>query len=167
MNILIRCGLVAFASLALAAGGLAAEFDPIQFEETRRGIERDLSKGKKYAEIGDRERAKVLRSLDRMSRMMDGKTSLDDLAPEQKVDLFNNQELVNQLLTQASEDSRMICQRERPPGSRIPVSVCKTVAQRRFETELARYNVEHNRTRDMTLGGGSARSGGLAGMGDP
>ncbi len=152
MSIMFRCGFAALAGLALAASAHADKFDPSQFEETRRSIERDLSKGKKYAEIGDSERNNVLRSLDQMSRLLDGKRTLDDMAPEQKVELFNKQELVNQLLTQASEDSRMICERERPVGSRIPVSVCKTVAQRRFETDRSRYNIEHNRTRDMTYG---------------
>ncbi|HUH90339.1 MAG TPA: hypothetical protein VLZ76_06750, partial [Lysobacter sp.] len=38
---------------------------------------------------------------------------------------------LNQILARAADDSRLVCRRERPTGSKMPVNLCKTVAERR------------------------------------
>jgi hypothetical protein len=60
---------------------------------------------------------------------------LDDVI---KVQVFNDQELVNNPLTEAAEDSRMVCTRERAVGSHMATKVCKTVGQRRLEREQSK-----------------------------
>ncbi|MEL5920715.1 hypothetical protein AAGG60_21830, partial [Stenotrophomonas maltophilia] len=42
----------------------------------------------------------------------------------------NDQQVVNTGLTQAREDSRLICQREKPIGSNRTTTQCRTVAER-------------------------------------
>lgn len=52
-----------------------------------------------------------------------------------RVDLFNRQEELNQILAKAADDSRVICRRERPTGSKLPVNNCATLAERRKTRE--------------------------------
>ena len=47
-----------------------------------------------------------------------------------KTDLFSDQQIVNTVLTQAREDSRLICRREKATGSNFAVTQCLTLAQR-------------------------------------
>jgi hypothetical protein len=56
--------------------------------------------------------------------------------PQERNDLFNEQEIVNTIMTRAQADSRMICRRA--SRQRQPTSVCLTVAQRRKAQEDSR-----------------------------
>jgi hypothetical protein len=51
------------------------------------------------------------------------------------VRVFNDQEVVNTLLTQARADSRLVCDRSRPTGSHRRQTKCQTVAERRRRME--------------------------------
>ena len=54
-----------------------------------------------------------------------------ELSADEQVTVFNDQEVVNTVLTSAKDDSRMVCQRVRAVGSNMVTSQCMTVAQRR------------------------------------
>ena len=107
--------------MAVDAGG---------FAEQRAAIEKDLGDGKTYSEISSADRGKVRGSLDRISAMLDGGKSPDALTADQKVDLYNTQEVINTLLTQARADSRVVCARDAATGSHRRVTTCNTVAER-------------------------------------
>jgi hypothetical protein len=49
------------------------------------------------------------------------------------VEMANDQEIVATILHHAAADSRLVCQREVPMGSKIAVNVCRTVAQMKRE----------------------------------
>ena len=74
-------------------------------------------------------------ALDRMGGVMDGVASVDDLDADRRISLFNDQEVVNTILTQAASDSRLICDRRAATGSHMRVSNCQTVAERRRRQE--------------------------------
>ncbi|CAN5600859.1 hypothetical protein BH23PSE2_BH23PSE2_09180 [soil metagenome] len=97
----------------------------------------DLNEGKRYAEIRSEDRDKVKSALDRMDKMLSTNAGIDSLGEREKVALFNEQELVNTVLTQAGEDSRLVCERQKKTGSHRAESVCKTVAQRRRERDAS------------------------------
>ena len=59
------------------------------------------------------------------------KGSVESMPEEMKLRLFNDQELVNAILTKGREDSRLLCTRETPVGSHRPTTHCQTVAERR------------------------------------
>ncbi len=124
-------------AMLLATAAMAAEINAQQpFAEQRAQIEKDL-RGDTYREISAEDRAKVIAALERMSqRLGDGKQP-QDLKGADQVSWFNDQELVNSLLTQAREDSRLVCERYRPTGSKMPQNLCLTVAQRRATREEA------------------------------
>lgn len=106
-------------------------------------VRKDLKKSDKYEEIKGEDRAKVLATLDRMERTMSGVDSIDQLSENQRIDLYNDQEQVNALLTQAREDSRQVCQRVKTVGSNMARLQCETVAER--QRRIARESAEINR----------------------
>jgi hypothetical protein len=115
--------------VALADGDWAAQ---------RAQIERDLADGKTYAEISRSDRVKVRESLDRISGALAGTPSVDALPDDVKVRVFNEQEQINTILTRAAADSRMVCDRDVPTGSRMAKTTCQTVAERDRRREADR-----------------------------
>ncbi|MBB1060133.1 hypothetical protein [Marilutibacter spongiae] len=105
------------------------------FAAQRAAIARDLADGETYAELSAAARAEVVASLDAMQALLGQSGSVDAMPPQLRVELFNAQEKVNTLLTQAAEDSRRVCTRERRVGSNFVVSSCQTVAERRRQQE--------------------------------
>jgi hypothetical protein len=119
--------------IALAEGDFAAQ---------RAQIEADLADGKTYAEISRNDRAKVRESLDRIGATLAGVESIDALNPDAKARVFNDQELVNQILTAAAADSRLICERTAKTGSNRKITTCETVAERNRRRELDQDNLQ-------------------------
>ncbi|KAB8182099.1 hypothetical protein FKV24_011400 [Lysobacter maris] len=105
------------------------------FASQRAVIERDLAGGEKYSELGREDRAQVQASLDRMQQLIEASGSVMLMQPTDQVELFNQQETVNQILTAAARDSRLVCQRERRTGSKFMISSCMTVGERRRQRE--------------------------------
>jgi hypothetical protein len=112
--------------LALADGG---------FSEQRAQIEADLADGETYAEISNMDRSTVRELLQRISTRLESVASLDELTDEEKALLFNDQEQVNVILTQAASDSRQVCRHEAATGTRFKKTRCYTVAERRRRME--------------------------------
>ena len=123
------------AQLALAEGDFAAQ---------RAEIEEDLADGKTYAEINSRDRAEVREALDRISRELEGVDSVAELAEPAKVTVFNEQERINTILTQAKADSRLVCDHSRPTGSHRRQTKCQTVAERRRRMEADQDHLQRN-----------------------
>lgn len=126
---------VVVAVLAFALPGLAlASADALNvkkgsFAEQRAVINAALADDQTYAEISDADRTAVVHALDKMERLLRDR-GVDQLNQQEKVELFNAQEIVNTKLMQASADSRVVCRRERIPGSHIRTNMCFTVAER-------------------------------------
>lgn len=102
-----------------------------RFSEQSSAIKAALAKGT----LDRQEQAKVLGALDRISAILEAGGGVDGLNKEQKVRLFNEQEVVNTALTRAHDDDRMICRRETITGSNRPVNRCETVGNRRRAQE--------------------------------
>lgn len=121
--------------LTLAAAPMVFANAPVavdanDFSGQRAQIEKDLADGETYVEISSADRGRVQASLERISAMLEGGKTPEALSADQKVDLYNNQEIINTILTQASADSRKVCTREAVTGSNRQVTTCTTVAER-------------------------------------
>jgi hypothetical protein len=130
-------------SLGKASAGALNVESP--FESQRLQILKDLDGGEKYSEISKQDAEKVKGALGRMSQQLasaDG--TLSRLNADQLAVVFNDQELVNAILTQAGEESRLVCTRERPVGSRRPVTHCMTVAEKRRHREESQNEMDKN-----------------------
>jgi len=108
-------------------------------------IQQELADGKTYSEIKPDQKEKVVLALSRISDAVEhgnGRT----LAPNDQVTAFNDQEVVNNILTQAREDSRMICKRQKSVGSNMVSPQCMTVAQSRAAREQGRKDLNDMHT---------------------
>ena len=136
MNALHTCALVGLFLLATSAragdnGTKLSTSDYAGFQAQSVVIRRDLAEGKLYSELDARQRDEVLAALDRIDVALGAKGNVASLPENTKLRVFNDQELVNAMLTKGREDSRLLCSRETPVGSHRPVTSCETVAERR------------------------------------
>ncbi|HAI48050.1 hypothetical protein D3C87_305410 [compost metagenome] len=106
-----------------------------------------------YSEISQDDKGRVQQALGRIQQKMEGHTLSSELSPEDRTAVFNDQELVNTVMTKAKEDSRLVCRRERSTGSNMQQSVCTTVAQRRRATDNGRALLnEHQQFNNLNPG---------------
>ena len=130
------CLLTVFAGIAFGAKPAPSRNDairiaPNEFAQSRADLEAVIRKTDRYSELTPRQREDLDAALDRMEHTLSTVTVIADLKEEDKTRLYNDQELVNNVLTQAAEDSRMVCKREKKVGSHRYTNVCHTVAERR------------------------------------
>lgn len=107
-------------------------------------IQKQLDDGETYAEIAAADRAKVKESLARFASIIN--QSGGTLNPEQKTQLVNEQNQINQILSQAAADSRLVCRREAQIGSLRTTTQCKTVAERRRDAQEAQEALRRSPT---------------------
>ncbi len=94
-------------------------------------IKSDLRGGEVYSEIALDQRSKVEQALDRILVRIESNGDAGTLPAQQEAVTFNDQEIVNTILTKAREDSRIVCRREKTVGSHRVTSNCITVAERK------------------------------------
>ena len=125
-SLLLLVLLVPFAATAKPADLPLQASIPFQVQQQK--VRADLQ-GDVYSEISLADRGRVMEALERMSQVI-GNGAADTLPAEKQVAVFNDQELVNGILTKAREDSRLVCRREKTVGSNMPTTHCLTVAER-------------------------------------
>lgn len=138
LSVLAMAPLAASANIPSEGAGYSAEKGldlSGSFEAQRDAIVAALGDGKTYSEISANDRERVTASLGRISSLLGDAHSVDQLPETTRVEVFNEQELVNTLLTQAREDSRLVCTREKKVGSHRATNNCMTVAERRRARE--------------------------------
>jgi hypothetical protein len=98
-------------------------FDPLAVK-----IREDLQDGGRYEYVKPAERKTIEQKLNEMSALFEQTGAVSNMTQDQKISLFNDQEVVNSILTQRDRD-RVICKKTTPIGSHIPVTNCHTYAQ--------------------------------------
>lgn len=139
-----RGGALMFA-LLLAAGAQAGTrtTEAVQLDTTQPSVEAQVVQiesalsSEHYSELTPEDKAKVRAALNRIRVTMGDKRTVEELAPIPRMEVGNDQAVVNTLLTQAHADSRMVCRRERSIGSNFPQQQCMTVGQRRRTMETS------------------------------
>lgn len=124
------------------------------FEEQKKSIEADLADGETYSELSRNDRDRVRTALQRISSALASTGGVDALTDGKKAEVFNDQELVNNLLTEAGEDSRLVCTREKKVGSHRTTTRCETVAQRRRAADESQKAMRENQRVMMPRPGG-------------
>lgn len=159
-------------SFAAVAGAKETEAEPqslkvatpAEFSQTRALIEIAVRESDQYRDMQEVDRAKLAEVLDRMEGTLAGITSVDELDKNQKTQLFNDQEMINNVLTQARDDSRMICKREKKVGSHRVTNICYTAGERRRQLER---NKEANDRFHRSQRGGDSLFSNYTGVGRP
>ncbi|WP_282265785.1 hypothetical protein [Stenotrophomonas sp. PS02298] len=115
------------------------------FAEQRQKILDDL-RGEKYSEISSQNKDSVLNALERIGHNAGNNgEKLSELPESSRVAVFNDQSLINSILSDAGEDSRLICRREKAVGSRLADNHCMTVAERRRQRNTAQDDMTRAR----------------------
>jgi hypothetical protein len=134
------------APAVFASQEMAVSVGEGDFARQRAEIEKDLNDGKTYSEISAADRATVKEALDKLSGWLDGVQSVDALNESTRVAVFNAQEEINTILTEARADSRLVCERSKPTGSNRYVNTCQTVAERERRREDDKQRLRSVRT---------------------
>lgn len=129
------CCILATAASALDAKEARLHIDAADFDERRAKIEAALDDPTQYVEMGGTERNEVRASLQRMGALLERAGSVEDLNPEARLRVFNEQEIINTRLAGAAEKSRLICRTERSTGSNLRQRRCRTVGEIERERE--------------------------------
>ena len=119
--------------------------DKDSFAAVSAWVRTQMEDGGRYAETKASEQVIVNTRLDEMAAMFAAKGSVDQMSADEKVKLFDWQEQVNSILGKR-DGERLICRRERPIGSNVPVRICETareIEQRRRmdQKEIQRQQV--------------------------
>lgn len=108
-----------------------------KFETLVQAIRGEMAPGKRYEFLPESDREKVNRALDKMSTLLVKSGSVDAMVYDDRIVLFNEQEFVNGLLAQNSDD-REVCTYVNPVGSHLPVKRCRTVREINEERAISR-----------------------------
>jgi hypothetical protein len=143
MRIYLHVALLALAlSVAPAAMGRnyieRRALKPDAFPQLLELIDRELQPGGRFQHLDEIERQLLAKELARMSSILQGHQSVEELAETERVDLINAQERANAILTQ-KDGERLICERRALVGSHKPETVCETYADRRIRTNKSRH----------------------------
>ena len=98
------------------------------FADISQNVRRQMDPGGKYEFVPADERTKIDKSFTEMTALFEQYGTVSAMNQDAKVKLFNDQEIVNSILTKRDRD-RVICTNKAPIGSHIPVTTCHTYAQ--------------------------------------
>lgn len=101
-------------------------------------VHQQMQSGGRYEFVDQAERGKVDASFADMQLLFDKYGTVAQMDQNDKVQLFNDQEAVNAILTRR-DDKRLVCESVSPVGSHIPRTTCRTYR----EIELERRNTQN------------------------
>jgi hypothetical protein len=84
--------------------------------------------GGRYEFVDSTERSEIDAKLGAMQSLFDKYGTVAQMNADTKTQLFNDQEAVNAILTRR-DDKRLVCKSERPIGSLLPKSSCRSYGE--------------------------------------
>ena len=130
-----------------------------KFKATADDVRKEMEPGGRYEYVKPKERDTIERALAEMQGLFEATGGVDKMKQDDKVKLFNDQEIVNSILTRRDRD-RVVCEDKPKLGSHVRTTNCHTVAQ---EEEARRGSHD---TMDEWTRRGCAKAG-CAGGGSP
>jgi hypothetical protein len=101
----------------------AAEFSAVAVT-----VQKGMLPGGRFEFVDQKEHDTVTTRLADMQALFDKNGTVAQMEMNTKVQLFNDQEAVNAILTQR-DDERLVCTHDAPLGSHIPRTVCQTYGE--------------------------------------
>jgi hypothetical protein len=114
-------------------------------------IQEQLADGATYSEIAPEQRSQVSEALGRITAKLEWDGAVSRISGSGQADAFNDQEVINTILTKAKDDSRLVCKHERATGSNRLSSNCMTVAERRRLKEQGQKAIRDLRDRNVQV----------------
>lgn len=115
-------------------------------------VHKEMLPGGRYDLISEKERGVVDSHLADMQSRFDKYNTVDKMDPNAKIQLFNDQEVVNTTLTHR-DNERLICESIAPVGSHIQRTTCVTYGQK-MQNERDRLHVMDQIRHVQNLRGG-------------
>ena len=97
----------------------------------------DLARRGEYGKLSSKDRKQLDTSYARLKTLLDGHDSPLELPLEERIDLYNAQEVIVAIINRHPRDT-MICRRKQATGTRIPQTECLTIAQREARSRGAK-----------------------------
>jgi hypothetical protein len=99
-----------------------------RFEAVAADVRKEMEPGGRYQYVKPKERTQVDGALAEMGSLFAANPTVASMNQDTKIKLFNAQEVVNSILQQR-DGERVICKKEAPLGSHIPITSCHTYSQ--------------------------------------
>ena len=99
-----------------------------KFDLVSANVREAMKPGGRYEYVKPAERATIEQKLSMMDALFKQSATVSNMSKQTKIKLFNDQEVVNSILTQRDSD-RVICKKEAPIGSHIPITTCHSYGQ--------------------------------------
>jgi hypothetical protein len=134
---LLNAALVALTLLAAAMPAAAKESyhektfnadTQDKFQQVADGVRKEMQPGGRYEYVKPQERATIERSLAEMDALFTATGGVENMKQDDKIKLFNEQEVVNSILTRRDKD-RVICEDKPKLGSHVRTTNCHTYGQ--------------------------------------
>ena len=109
-------------------------------------VSKDFDQDKRYREITPADQEAVKKTLARMEMRWQKAEETAQLSQDDRIEMVNDEQLVDTILQHAAVDSRTVCERTEPIGSHRPQSNCRTVAQIKREQEKAQSSMRDGKT---------------------
>lgn len=138
--------LAAFATPALADSAREATVikDLPKFLDYQRDVRADM-KTSKFKHVDNSSKTELYKAQDELFALLKGKQSVDQLSDEERIKVYNAQQTIAGVLTDAELD-RPICKREKRLGSNRLMTVCETRRQRQENTSNAQHLIRAPKT---------------------
>ena len=99
-----------------------------KFDVVAANVREAMKPGGRYEYVKPAERNTIEQKLSMMDALFKQSPTVAGMSQETKIELFNDQEVVNSILTQRDSE-RVICTKTAPIGSHIPITTCHTYGQ--------------------------------------
>ena len=99
-----------------------------KFQAVADEVRKEMEPGGRYENVKAKERATIEQSLAEMDALFAASGGVEHMKQDDKVKLFNDQEVVNSILTRRDRD-RVICEDKPKLGSHVRTTSCHTYGQ--------------------------------------
>jgi len=101
---------------------------PEKFQAVADDVRKEMEPGGRYEYVKPKERTSIEQSLAEMEALFKASGGVEHMKQDDKVKLFNDQEVVNSILTRRDKD-RVICEDKPKLGSHVRSTNCHTYGQ--------------------------------------
>ena len=141
--ILFTAWMLGASAVASANGNTTSDLGEIRKEQMSYR-QQAMDKTGPFKDLSEPERQALIQKQNQLITLIDGKSTLGDLARDDQTTAINTLEWIKSAITRA-EDERLVCERVKLVGSNRPTRICKTVAERRKEREEAEKSLEERK----------------------
>jgi hypothetical protein len=141
LSVLFLAACLCASSAAFAIGKLQLDVSKNNFPSQQSSILKALNGDDDYSEITRDDKKLVINSLSEIAARLPDQTRIEQLSESDRKLVVSNQQKINDALSRAAKDSRLICTKEHVLGSNLSKRVCRTFAAQKRSREKLQDNM--------------------------